>query len=284
MLRNEPTVLSNDPPNDNTPTSEWTATVSIQPQSAGTVPCSASITDYNTLRETVRSHTAVIARLGGSAASVSVATRHSLTITLAGPSLPNLTLLDLPGLVRTATKGQSPAIVAQCDALTDYYMAMPGCVVVCAVPANVDVATVEVLGRASVVDKEGGRTFGVVTKADCVDYGKEGETEEVSRADKQLSSKHRVLGRSYSVMSELITVLSVPTCLRTPIKITQNSPMKTRCPHTHMAHLLIYTRSGPEVCVWADQNTLPPMRMANLLISSGPSATVTLTPLLSGAT
>ena len=83
-------------------------------------------------------------------------------------SSPNISLIDLPGLVRTTVSGQSPTIVSDIDSLTDHYMANPNNIILAVIPANVDVATVDVLERARIVDPEGVRTVGVLTKADLV--------------------------------------------------------------------------------------------------------------------
>ena len=47
-------------------------------------------------------------------------------------------------------------------------MSNPNNIILAVIPANVDVATAEVLERARVVDPEGERTVGVLTKADLV--------------------------------------------------------------------------------------------------------------------
>lgn len=47
-------------------------------------------------------------------------------------------------------------------------------VILTVIPCNVDIATQEILERAEVIDLEGIRTFGILTKPDLVDKGSEG--------------------------------------------------------------------------------------------------------------
>jgi hypothetical protein len=53
------------------------------------------------------------------------------------------------------------------------YMQNPRSVVLAVIPANVDIATQEILEMAEDVDSHGQRTLGVLTKPDLVDKGAE---------------------------------------------------------------------------------------------------------------
>ena len=59
--------------------------------------------------------------------------------------------------------------------LINGYMAQPNTVILAVIPANQDVATIDILERASAADPEGIRTLGVLTKVDLVDEGAEDE-------------------------------------------------------------------------------------------------------------
>jgi interferon-induced GTP-binding protein Mx1 len=90
--------------------------------------------------------------------------------------VPDLTLIDLPGIIRTTTVGQSQDVISQIDALLDYFMRQSKTIILAVIPANQDIATVDVLERAQRVDPMGSRTIGVLTKLDLVDQGAESET------------------------------------------------------------------------------------------------------------
>ncbi|GMI50605.1 hypothetical protein ScalyP_jg4265 [Parmales sp. scaly parma] len=89
------------------------------------------------------------------------------------PDAPDLTIIDLPGIVRTAIEGQSESTKDQVNNLLDKYLKEERTIVLAVVPLNVDVATVEILERAAQVDKGGNRTMGVLTKPDRVESSSE---------------------------------------------------------------------------------------------------------------
>lgn len=98
-----------------------------------------------------------------------------IEIKLVGPNLPDLTIIDLPGIVRTTTTGQSEDVKAQVDNMLKHYLKQERTIILAVIPCNVDIATVDILERASKVDPEGKRTIGVLTKPDLVDKGAEDE-------------------------------------------------------------------------------------------------------------
>ena len=91
----------------------------------------------------------------------------------------NLTLIDLPGLVRTVTEGQNPQVIVEVNNLIEAYLAQSRTIILAVVPSNVDVATVDILERAQNVDPTGERTIGVLTKPDLIDRGSEAEVVQV---------------------------------------------------------------------------------------------------------
>ena len=96
--------------------------------------------------------------------------RHSIVIIeLESPDCPNVTLVDLPGLVRTHVEGQSEDIVDDVDNLVDYYISSPSSIILSLIPSNVDFATSSSLAESSLVDPGGERTIGVLTKCDLVE-------------------------------------------------------------------------------------------------------------------
>jgi interferon-induced GTP-binding protein Mx len=82
---------------------------------------------------------------------------QSIVIEVRAPGLPDLTLIDLPGIVRTTTSGQSSNVMAQVNTLVEKYLLQERTIILAVVPANQDVATVDILERAKRVDPEGNR-------------------------------------------------------------------------------------------------------------------------------
>lgn len=100
---------------------------------------------------------------------------ETIIVDITAPDAPNLTLIDLPGIVRTATAGQSSAVISQINSLIESYLKQERTIILAVIPANQDIATVDILERAQQVDPSGNRTVGVLTKADLIGPGNEGE-------------------------------------------------------------------------------------------------------------
>lgn len=97
-----------------------------------------------------------------------------LRLEVCGPEQQHLTVVDVPGIFRAATKGQTTLEDAEMvKSMVHGYMKNPRSVILVVIPANVDVATQEILAMAEKVDKDGYRTLGVLTKVDLVDAGAE---------------------------------------------------------------------------------------------------------------
>ncbi|XP_062390062.1 interferon-induced GTP-binding protein Mx-like isoform X1 [Sardina pilchardus] len=88
-------------------------------------------------------------------------------------SVPDLTLIDLPGIARVATGNQSQDIEEQIKKLIEKFIKKQETINLVVVPANVDIATTEALKMAKTVDPHGERTLGILTKPDLVDKGAE---------------------------------------------------------------------------------------------------------------
>ncbi|ETO60177.1 hypothetical protein F444_21600 [Phytophthora nicotianae P1976] len=96
-----------------------------------------------------------------------------IVIEMCGPELPNLTLTDLPGLVRTVGDREDQSIIPRVRQMVDRYMKQERTVIIAVVPANVDMHNTEILQAAQEADPNGTRTIAVVTKMDLVDTGAE---------------------------------------------------------------------------------------------------------------
>ncbi|OAL27214.1 hypothetical protein AYO20_09812 [Fonsecaea nubica] len=97
-----------------------------------------------------------------------------LKIEMAGPQHEHFSVIDLPGLFRKPTLGQTTkedmTLVKQMVAT---YLNNTRAIILAVVPANVDLATQEIIQMAEDADPERTRTLGVLTKPDLVDHGAE---------------------------------------------------------------------------------------------------------------
>ncbi|KAM9409427.1 interferon-induced GTP-binding protein Mx-like [Pholidichthys leucotaenia] len=107
-------------------------------------------------------------------AGVGVGISHDLiSLEIASPDVPDLTLIDLPGIARVAVKGQPDDIGDQIKRLIENFIKKQETISLVVVPCNVDIATTEALKMAQQVDPDGERTLGIMTKPDLVDKGTE---------------------------------------------------------------------------------------------------------------
>lgn len=97
-----------------------------------------------------------------------------LKIEVAGPNEQHLSVVDVPGIFRKITEGITTSTdIVNVRAMVERYMANSRSVILPVIPANVDIATQEILDMAEKHDPVGQRTLGVLTKPDLVDKGAE---------------------------------------------------------------------------------------------------------------
>ncbi|NXW59907.1 MX protein, partial [Eurystomus gularis] len=87
--------------------------------------------------------------------------------------VPDLTLIDLPGIARVAVGDQPKDIGERIKMLLKKIISCKETLNLVVVPCNVDIATTEALKMAQEVDPNGERTLGILTKPDLVDIGTE---------------------------------------------------------------------------------------------------------------
>ncbi|XP_056610040.1 interferon-induced GTP-binding protein Mx-like isoform X6 [Triplophysa dalaica] len=96
-----------------------------------------------------------------------------ITLEIQSNNVPDLTLIDLPGIARVATGNQPKDIEKQIKDLIEKFIQKQETISLVVVPANIDIATTGAIQMASNVDPGGFRTLGVLTKPDLVDKGME---------------------------------------------------------------------------------------------------------------
>nr|AET06168.1 myxovirus resistance 1 protein [Pagrus major]AHC69386.1 Mx1 protein [Pagrus major] len=114
--------------------------------------------------------------IAGSGSGIS---NELISLEIASPDVPDLTLIDLPGIARVAVKGQPEDIGDQIKRLIQTFIKKQETISLVVVPSNVDIATTEALKMAQEVDPDGGRTLGILTKPDLVDKGTEQTTVDI---------------------------------------------------------------------------------------------------------
>lgn len=95
-----------------------------------------------------------------------------LRLEICGPREDHLSVIDVPGIFKNTVHGVTTKddIVLVRDMVYNY-MKNPRSVMLTVVPANVDIATQEIIEIAREIDPKGERTLPIMTKIDLVDQG-----------------------------------------------------------------------------------------------------------------
>jgi hypothetical protein len=108
-----------------------------------------------------------------------------LKIELCGPNKSQMSVIDVPGIFRTQTEGVTTKDdMSLVRGMVRGYIENPRTIILAVVPANVDIATQEIVNLAKEVDPTGQRTLGVLTKPDLVDRGAEQDVLDLVRGNK----------------------------------------------------------------------------------------------------
>lgn len=133
----------------------------------------------NAKREAARDVETLYALIGQATTSLCKgATNFStdiVVVDLVSPDACDLTVVDLPGIIRTVTSGQTASVIEDVNKLITSYLSDKRTIVLAVIPGNQDIATVDILERAQRMDPTGERTLGVLTKIDLVNPGGEDE-------------------------------------------------------------------------------------------------------------
>jgi hypothetical protein len=124
-----------------------------------------------------------------------------VSLTVQGPDCHDLTLIDLPGLVRSKGHDESETLVEDVNRLMDDYLLNKRCVILATLPGNVDYHNSN-LAAIMKVDPTTSRTIPVITKPDLIDEGAEDDVLELLLGKKvSFSLKfHMIKGRGQAAL------------------------------------------------------------------------------------
>jgi GTPase Era involved in 16S rRNA processing len=101
--------------------------------------------------------------------------RDVLSVEITGPARPQLTLVDLPGLIHTTNKAQNEADKELILNLVKQYMTNKRTIILAVVSAKNDYANQIILDHCRKIDHQGRRTLGIITKPDFLRTGSDNE-------------------------------------------------------------------------------------------------------------
>ncbi|KAH5305161.1 hypothetical protein HBI23_183590 [Parastagonospora nodorum] len=101
--------------------------------------------------------------------------RDVLSIEITGPSRPQLTVVDLPGLIHATNKAQTETDKELILNLVKQYMTNSRTIILAVVSAKNDYANQIILDHCRKIDEKGRRTLGIITKPDFLREGSDNE-------------------------------------------------------------------------------------------------------------
>ncbi|RUS19485.1 P-loop containing nucleoside triphosphate hydrolase protein, partial [Endogone sp. FLAS-F59071] len=96
--------------------------------------------------------------------------QNVVCINVVGNNLPNLSLMDLPGIIRHTEDGDMNLVKMIMDAV-DWYISRPNSIIIATITCKDDIENQEIVQKARIHDPEGKRTLGVLTKPDTIESG-----------------------------------------------------------------------------------------------------------------
>ena len=125
---------------------------------------SKKYTDFNDIKAKIESETMRICGPRG-------LSPQPILLDIYSPDVVDLTLVDLPGAVRTVIEGQDPATPARIREMILDYIKNENVIILAVNAANNDLANSDAIAYSREVDPQGQRTLGVLTKLDMMEDG-----------------------------------------------------------------------------------------------------------------
>lgn len=118
----------------------------------------------------------------GFASAVNAISSDVLRIEITGPSHPQLTIVDLPGLIHSENATQTAQDVELVSKLVRQYMSNSRSIILAVISGKNDFPNQAVSSRAREFDPDGRRTLGIITKPDTLPPGSQSEAAFISLA------------------------------------------------------------------------------------------------------
>jgi GTPase SAR1 family protein len=142
-------------------------------------------------------------KLAGNEKSIS---KTPIVLNAFGPEMPTLTVIDLPGITKISVGNQPKDIEQLTKDLVTFYCQDPLTIILCVIPANIDLSTSESLKIAQELDPSSERTLGVLTKIDLMDDGVDASNILLNKDIKLFYGYVGVKGRTQREINEKVKV------------------------------------------------------------------------------
>jgi hypothetical protein len=118
----------------------------------------------------------------GFASALNAISSDVLRIEITGPSHPQLTIVDLPGLIHSENATQTAQDVELVSKLVRQYMSNSRSIILAVISGKNDFPNQAVSSRAREFNPDGRRTLGIITKSDTLPPGSQSEAAFISLA------------------------------------------------------------------------------------------------------
>mmetsp|Transcript_5727 Transcript_5727/g.16368 ORF Transcript_5727/g.16368 Transcript_5727/m.16368 type:complete len:644 (-) Transcript_5727:522-2453(-) len=149
-----------------------------------------------------------------------------IQLAIYSPNVPNLTMVDMPGLTKVPIDGQPKSIVQDLENMARTYIKGENAIILAVTPANADLATSDALHLAREVDPAGERTIGVLTKLDIMDRGTDAREVLDGRAVRLKNGWVAVVNRGQKDINDN---LSMQAARQNELSFFQSNPAYSGC-------------------------------------------------------
>ncbi|KAK0246868.1 hypothetical protein B0A54_17779 [Friedmanniomyces endolithicus] len=133
-----------------------------------------NIEDYSQLPQVISSAGALMSLRGyGDNFTGPAFVEDVLRIKVVGRTGLHLSIVNLPGLIPTASEEQTEEDVQTVQRIVDSYIQKPRTIILAIVQASNDIANQSIIRKSKLYDRAGQRTVGVITKPDLINRGTE---------------------------------------------------------------------------------------------------------------
>ncbi|KAG9296191.1 hypothetical protein G9A89_014783 [Geosiphon pyriformis] len=111
-------------------------------------------------------------------------TKNVICLDIQGPDVPNLSLIDLPGIIQHTERTEDEKFIGLIQDLIQKYIQNEKSIIIATISCKDEIDNQAIVTLAKKVDEKGVRTLGVLTKPDTIESGTHGAWLKIMRGEK----------------------------------------------------------------------------------------------------